>query len=156
LYYIDDISILTNFKQSLLDPRSVAAKSRFHRKTVVAMAHVLVIDDDWTVLSLASGILEAHGYLVSTAKDGCAGMKIFDQNRIDLVVTAVVMPGQEGMATIATIRCTNRTIPIPAMSDSRRYGGYLELLVAWSERHDRETVYRRWLDGGNRPAADSS
>jgi DNA-binding NtrC family response regulator len=105
----------------------VVAKSRFHRKAVIQMAHVLVIDNDRTVLSLASDILEAHGHLVSIAKDGRAGMKIFDEDRIDLVVTAIVMPGQEGMATIAAIRRTNRTIPILAMSDSRRYGGYLDL-----------------------------
>jgi CheY-like chemotaxis protein len=93
------------------------------------MAHVLVIDDDQAVLSLVSGILEAHGHLVSTAHDGRAGMGIFDRDPVDLVVTDIVMPGQEGMATIRAIRRTNRTIPILAMSGSHtpgKYGTYLD------------------------------
>jgi DNA-binding NtrC family response regulator len=93
------------------------------------MAHVLVIDDDEVVLSLVSGILEAHGHSVSTAQDGRAGMKIFDEDQIDLVVTDIVMPGQEGMATIGAIRRANQKVPILAMSGSNtlgRYGGYLD------------------------------
>jgi len=110
-------------------PLPVVTKGRFHWKAVIKMAHVLVIDDDRAVLALVSGILEAHGHLVSTAQDGLAGIKVFDREHVDLVVTDIVMPGQEGMATIGAIRRTNRTIPILAVSGSYtegRYGSYLD------------------------------
>ena len=116
-------------KRKYWPPPSVVAKGRFHWKAVIKMAHVLVIDDDRAVLALVSGILEAHGHSVSTAPDGLAGMKIFDKEHVDLVVTDIVMPGQEGMATIGAIGRTNRTIPILAMSGSHtegRYGSYLD------------------------------
>jgi len=82
------------------------------------MAHVLVIDDDRTVLALVSNILEAHGHQVSTAQDGREGMKVFDKGHVELVVTDIVMPGQEGMATIDAIRRISRKVPILAMSGS--------------------------------------
>jgi CheY-like chemotaxis protein len=94
----------------------MVAKKQFHRKTVVAMEHVLVIDDGWKVLSLASGILEAHGHLASTART-VAGDEILRSNRIDLVVTTIVMPGQEGMATIR-----NDPVYEPNDTNSRHVG----------------------------------
>jgi len=93
------------------------------------MAHVLVIDDDRTVLALVSGVLEAHGHQVSTAQDGHEGMKVFGKRHVDLVVTDIVMPGQEGMATIGAIRRVSPKVPILAMSGSStqgRYGSYLD------------------------------
>ena len=110
----------------------MVTKGRFHRKTVITMGHVLVIDDDRVVLSLVSGILEAHGHSVSTAQDGRVGMKVFSRRHVDLVVTDIVMPGQEGMATIGAIRRTSSTVPILAMSGSHtvgRYGSYLDAAI---------------------------
>ena len=93
------------------------------------MGHILVIDDDRVVLSLVSGILEAHGHSVTTAQDGRAGMEVFGRRHVDLVVTDIVMPGQEGMATISAIRRRSPKVPILAMSGSNtqgRYGSYLD------------------------------
>jgi len=93
------------------------------------MAHVLVIDDDAVVLSLVSGILETHGHTVAVAQDGRAGEKIFGEIPIDLVITDIVMAGQEGMATIGAIRRASPKIPILAISGSNtvgRYGSYLD------------------------------
>jgi len=96
------------------------------------MAHVLVIDDDRVVLALVTSILEAHGHQVSTAQDGHAGMKVFSNRHVDLVVTDIVMPGQEGMATIGAIRRVSPKVPILAMSGSStmgRYGSYLDAAI---------------------------
>jgi CheY-like chemotaxis protein len=100
------------------------------------MARVLVIDDDPTVRSLISGLLEAQSHTVSLAADGHAGVALFDQGGIDLVITDLVMPVQEGIATIGAIRRLNSTVPVLAISGSTtrgRYGDYLnaaELLGA--------------------------
>jgi len=105
------------------------AACRFHREAVIEMAHVLVIDDDMVVLSLVSSILEAHGHTVAIAQDGRAGEKIFGESRVDLVITDIVMAGQEGMATIRALRRASPKLPILAMSGSNtmgRYGSYLD------------------------------
>ena len=55
-------------------------------------------------------------------------MKVFENDRIDLVVTDIVMPVQEGIATIGAIRRLSPMVPILAISGSNtvgRYGDYL-------------------------------
>jgi len=87
------------------------------------MAHILVIDDDPTVRSLLAALIEAHGHTAVTATDGRSGMKMFQMGSIDLVVTDIVMPDQEGIATIGAIRRLSRSIPILAISGSGTVGG---------------------------------
>jgi two-component system, chemotaxis family, chemotaxis protein CheY len=92
------------------------------------MARILVIDDDPTIRCLVSGLLEARGHSVIAEPDGLAGMRVFERERIDLVVTDIVMPVQEGIATIGAIRRLSPTVPILAISGSNtvgRYGDYL-------------------------------
>ena len=87
------------------------------------MAHLLVIDDDPTVLALCSGLLEARGHSVSVACDGRVGIKAIDESDdYDLVITDMVMPNQEGMETIGIIRRAHPRIPILAISGSRTVG----------------------------------
>jgi CheY-like chemotaxis protein len=92
------------------------------------MARILVIDDDPVIRTLAATSLEARGHSVTEAADGQAGMQAFDQDQIDLVVTDIVMPVQEGIATIGALRRLSPTLPILAISGSNtvgRYGDYL-------------------------------
>jgi CheY-like chemotaxis protein len=92
------------------------------------MARILVIDDDPVIRALAASSLEARGHSVIEAADGQAGMKVFEQGQTDLVVTDIVMPVQEGIATIGAIRRLSPTMPILAISGSNtvgRYGDYL-------------------------------
>ena len=94
------------------------------------MARILVIDDDPTIRSLVSGLLEARGHTVIVARDGRIGMEIFSAGNVDLVITDIVMPEQEGIATIGSIRRLSSTIPILAISGSNtvgRYGDYLHV-----------------------------
>src|SRR5258708_20979936 len=92
------------------------------------MARILVIDDDPVIRALMSTSLEACGHCVLEAADGQAGVEMFDRDRIDLVVTDIVMPVQEGIATIGAIRRLSPSVPILAISGSNtvgRYGDYL-------------------------------
>lgn len=92
------------------------------------MARILVIDDDPVIRTLVASSLEARGHSVMEAADGQAGVKAFEQGQTDLIVTDIVMPVQEGIATIGAIRRLNSTVPILAISGSNtvgRYGDYL-------------------------------
>ncbi|HEV2677813.1 MAG TPA: response regulator [Aliidongia sp.] len=92
------------------------------------MSRILVIDDDPIVRSFISEILEERGHSATVAPDGRAGLVLFRSTAFDLVVTDIVMPEQEGIATIGAIRRLNTTIPILAVSGSKtvgRYGDYL-------------------------------
>jgi len=59
---------------------------------------VLAVDDESTVLALARDILEMHGYLVLTARNGEEALRVFRnrQGEIDLVLLDLTMPVMGG------------------------------------------------------------
>jgi two-component system cell cycle sensor histidine kinase/response regulator CckA len=59
---------------------------------------ILLVEDESSVRDLAQRILEMRGYKVLPAQHGADGLRIASvpDNRIDLVVTDVVMPGMNG------------------------------------------------------------
>ena len=65
---------------------------------------VLVVDDDKTLLRFLKEYLEREGYEVFTADRGTKGLRIFYDERPDLVVLDVMMPGMDGWEACARIR----------------------------------------------------
>lgn len=80
------------------------------------MPTVLVIDDDDMVRSLLVRALTGARYAVLEAADGQAGLSLARSNSVDLVVTDLVMPVQEGMETIMTLRRERPRLPVIAIS----------------------------------------
>jgi anti-anti-sigma factor len=68
------------------------------------MYKVLVIDDEKTTLSMFQMFLKAYGYTVLTAENGEKGLEVFDQEKPDLVITDIKMPGMDGMQVLKTIK----------------------------------------------------
>lgn len=68
------------------------------------MASILVIDDDVAVRGLIRTVLERVGHTVIEASDGAAGMRLYRAADIDLVITDLYMPGQDGIETIQLLR----------------------------------------------------
>jgi len=56
------------------------------------MANILIIDDDKSILSFLKERLMDEGFKVLTAIDGRQGMKLFNDNQVDLVITDIIMP----------------------------------------------------------------
>jgi DNA-binding response OmpR family regulator len=79
---------------------------------------ILVIDDDVLLLRTIARILAADGHEVLTAAEGTRGMALFRQENPEIVITDIVMPGQEGLETILTLRRDERAVKIIAMSGS--------------------------------------
>ena len=79
---------------------------------------ILVIDDDVLLLRTISRILSGEGHEVLTASEGTRGMALFNRENPDLVITDVVMPGQEGLETILTLRRDETLVKIIAISGS--------------------------------------
>jgi DNA-binding response OmpR family regulator len=69
-----------------------------------ASASVLVVDDDADVRTLVRELLTRAGYAVSEAPDGRAALRVLYEERPDLVVLDVSMPGLDGWATLERIR----------------------------------------------------
>jgi two-component system, chemotaxis family, chemotaxis protein CheY len=86
------------------------------------MAKILVIDDDVMVRHTISKILRHGGHEVVLAEDGVRGMVAFRKERPDLVITDIIMPEQEGIATISQIRRETHDAKIIAVSGGGRIG----------------------------------
>jgi len=77
---------------------------------------ILVIDDDVMLLRVMSRILVNDGHEVRSANDGERAMVIYREMQPDLVITDIVMPGQEGIETIFTLRRNDNPVKIIAIS----------------------------------------
>jgi two-component system, cell cycle sensor histidine kinase and response regulator CckA len=83
---------------------------------------ILFVDDDADVALFASRILSDEGYEVLVGGDGDVALSIVQTERPDLVITDLVMPGREGLATIMALRKSHPSLPVIAISGA--FGGY--------------------------------
>lgn len=92
------------------------------------MSAILVIDDDASVREVVSEMLRLEGHEVIIAENGRDAIPLLSAQRIDLVITDLIMPEKEGIETISEIRRTDSHIPIVAISGGGRLGpgDYLE------------------------------
>ncbi len=79
---------------------------------------VLVIDDEEALRKILRLTLETHGYQVLEAEGGQEALDIIEreQDEIDLVITDMMMPVMDGPATLRSLRTTNPTLPVIAVS----------------------------------------
>ncbi len=80
------------------------------------MASILLIDDDTSLREIIAMILEHAGHAVRQASDGSRGVALFRAAPADLVITDLIMPGQEGIQTIVELRREHPKLPIIAIS----------------------------------------
>jgi len=79
---------------------------------------ILVVDDEETLRELTKQILEIYQYKVLTANDGTDAVATYAINRdkISLVLTDLMMPNMDGLATIKTLKRINPNIKLMAIS----------------------------------------
>lgn len=73
---------------------------------------ILVIDDEDVILQLFRDILTRINYEVKTATSGKEGIKLFEDERFDLIITDIKMPGISGIDIIRHVRENNNEVPI--------------------------------------------
>jgi len=94
-----------------LDPRPVAAA-----RPAPAARTVLVVDDEPPVRRLVRRALEGAGYLVLEAADGEEALWLLDAQAVALVITDVLMPGQDGIEVVLDLRARPAPVPVVVMS----------------------------------------
>ncbi|MBT3229637.1 MAG: response regulator [Candidatus Marinimicrobia bacterium] len=77
---------------------------------------ILIIDDEKSIRDVLVTFFEEKGYNVLTANDGRGGITQFQHHPTDLVITDIVMPRIEGIATIREIRKQSKSVKIIAMT----------------------------------------
>lgn len=74
---------------------------------------VLIADDDSDLVNLLDTMLSKEGFKILTANDGEAALRQVKDNKPDLVVLDVGMPGKNGLDVCKTLRLEERTRDIP-------------------------------------------
>lgn len=66
--------------------------------------HILVVDDNEDIRSLLSLVLQKEGYQVFLGANGNEAIEIVKNNKLDLILLDVMMPGLSGLEVLALIR----------------------------------------------------
>ena len=80
------------------------------------MSRILVIDDEKDIRIVMKQILELEGYEVELAADGKEGLEKLEQHGADLVITDIIMPGIDGVATLGHIKKEHPDLPVIVIS----------------------------------------
>jgi two-component system chemotaxis response regulator CheY len=83
------------------------------------MARMLIIDDEDSFRIALRQLLESWGHDVIEARDGREGLAYYGEAPMDLVITDLIMPGQDGLETILTLRREFQARSILAMTGSQ-------------------------------------
>jgi len=74
--------------------------------------HILLVEDDESILNGLQDILTKEGYNVSTASDGIKGLQIASEKTIDLLILDIMLPGMNGFEICKKIKRKKQDLPI--------------------------------------------
>src|ERR1035437_5853043 len=80
------------------------------------MPTLLIVEDEAKMRRLLELNLAEEGYTVLTAADSEAGLNILRQEKIDLVVTDLKLPGMNGLEFLQAVKRTHATLPVVVMT----------------------------------------
>ncbi|OGI44462.1 MAG: two-component system response regulator [Candidatus Muproteobacteria bacterium RIFCSPHIGHO2_01_FULL_65_16] len=81
----------------------------------MAIKNILVIDDSATDAHLLTEMLKKNGYAVTTAASGEEGIAKAKQDKPDLILMDIVMPGMSGFEATRAIAKAADTAAIPVI-----------------------------------------
>ena len=83
------------------------------RTTTAPRATVLVVEDEGSIRELVATILSDKGYRVLQAGDGSAGLSLAQEEKPDLILSDIRMPGLDGFALCEQLRADRDLAQIP-------------------------------------------
>ena len=105
-----------NFIEKPFSPEELARKVRAVLAPPPSTARVLVADDEAAVRDFLRVVLQKGGYEVIEAANGREALQQVRAGHVDLVITDLVMPEQEGIQTIRALRREAPGVPVIAIS----------------------------------------
>jgi two-component system response regulator (stage 0 sporulation protein F) len=98
------------------------------------MATILVIDDEESIRNLLTEILEREHHHVLVAQDGKEGLTLYKQNKVDLVLMDILMPGTDGLE--ATLELTREYVDakVIAMTGAQGDKNFLDVAKLFGAR----------------------
>lgn len=85
-------------------------------KSTSSMATILVVEDEPKMQRLIDLSLSAEGYTVRQATDAETALKLLRQERFDLVVTDLKLPGMDGLEFLQAVKRADAHLPVILMT----------------------------------------
>jgi DNA-binding response OmpR family regulator len=79
------------------------------------MARILVVDDEADIRFVLESLLVERGHSVATAADGAAALATLAEERFDVMVLDVMMPGTSGIEVLDRVRADRRLRGLPVI-----------------------------------------
>jgi DNA-binding NtrC family response regulator len=80
------------------------------------MPAILIVEDEAKMRRLLELNLGEDGFTTFSAEDAETGLKLLQQNHIDLVVTDLKLPGMDGLEFLQSIKRQNEALPVVVMT----------------------------------------
>src|SRR5215470_14578046 len=88
-------------------PHSFALFLAMSQNTMTHEPHILLVEDDREIRSLVSRFLQRNEVRVSAVGDGRAMDRLLKDNRIDLIVLDLMLPGENGLEICRRLRLSS-------------------------------------------------
>ena len=97
--------------------QTAQAKAAVRRSDTWGTGTILLVEDEDMVRTVAERALSRQGYKVLTANDGEQGLEVLASGeKIDLLISDVVMPNMDGPSMVARARSSHPDLPVLFMS----------------------------------------
>ena len=93
------------------------------------MTKLLVVDDEKYLRTLYHSELTQEGYDVVLAPDGLEALRMLDQEKPDLVLLDIRMPGTDGLETMARMLAKDNRLPVIL---NTAFSAYRDSFLSWS------------------------
>jgi DNA-binding response OmpR family regulator len=82
---------------------------------VTVRARILVVDDDPSIVDVATTVLGSASYDVAAARTGADALRLARIERFDLVLLDINMPGMDGWETLRLIKADEAIRDLPVV-----------------------------------------
>jgi CheY-like chemotaxis protein len=96
----------------------------------VSRPHILVVDDDRSILATVSEILHDEGYQVATAANGQQALEIVAESPPTMVLLDMRMPVMDGWGFASALKQKGMSLPILMMTAAQSGRGWAEEIGA--------------------------
>ncbi len=76
---------------------------------------VLIIDDEKLIVKATSLVVKLSGYQVISALDGETGLEVVKEEKPDLILLDIMMPGMDGWQVLERLQADEETKKIPVI-----------------------------------------